>query len=79
MSYVCQCSDLWSLTHKTFGFNRKNLKLEREGCIKNLKLEGEGCFKNLKLRGAWSGPIETKCLMYVNARSMVITDQQADL
>ena len=53
---------------KTFGFNRKNLKLE-----------GEGWFKNLKLRGALSGPIETKCLLYVNARSMVITDQQADL
>ena len=27
--------------------------------------------------GALSGPNETKCLMYVNARSMVITDQQA--
>ena len=27
------------------------------------------------LEGALSGPIETKCLMYVNARSMVITDQ----
>ena len=24
-----------------------------------------------------SGPIDTKCLMYVNARFMVITDQQA--
>ena len=61
--------------HKTFGFNRKNLKLEGKGCFKNLKVEGEGCFKNLKLRGALSGPIETKCLMYVIARSMVITDQ----
>ena len=27
--------------------------------------------------GALSLPIETKCLMYVNARSMVIKDQQA--
>ena len=29
------------------------------------------------LEGALSGPIETKCLLYVNARSMVITDQLA--
>ena len=29
------------------------------------------------LEGALSGPIETKFLMYVNARSMVMRDQQA--
>jgi len=28
------------------------------------------------LEGALSGPIETKFLMYVNARSMVMSDQQ---
>ena len=36
-------------------------------------------YKESMLEGALSGPIETKCLMYVNARSMVITDQQAAL
>ena len=37
-----------------------------EGCIKNLCLRGGQLYESM-LEGALSGPIETKCLMYVNA------------